>query len=367
MSTLLQPYHLGLIDLKNRVVMSPMTRSRAIGNIPNDLMADYYAQRANAGLIITEGSSPAPAGLGYARIPGIFSPAQVEGWKKVTEKVHAQTSKIFVQLMHTGRIGHALNLPPGTEVLAPSAVRPAGQIWTDQKGLQDYPVPREMTVPEIETAQKEFVAAAVNALAAGFDGVELHGANGYLLEQFLSPASNRRTDAYGGNVENRSRFVLEVASAVSGAIGMSKIGIRLSPFGVAGDMPPYPEIDATYQYLARQLSRLGLLYIHIVDHSSMGAPEVPFSIKQEMRAQFQGAMILSGGYTPERAETDLKSGQADLIAFGRPFITNPDLVLRFQNNWPLAANLDSTTWYSPGEKGYTDYPAYVAGKPVVLI
>jgi N-ethylmaleimide reductase len=281
--------------------------------------------------------------------------------------VHAQGGKIFVQLMHTGRIGHPLNLPPGAAVLAPSAVRPAGQIWTDQKGLQDYPVPREMTVPEIETAKKEYAAAAVNALAAGFDGVELHGANGYLLEQFLSPVSNRRTDVYGGNVENRCRFVLEVAAAVSAAIGMTKTGIRLSPYGVGGGMAPYPEIDAAYQYLARQLSRRGLLYIHVVDHSSLGAPEVPFRIKQEIRAQFQGALILAGGYTPERAEADIKGGQADLIAFGRPFIINPDLGLRFKNNWPLATNLDSTTWYTPGDKGYTDYPAYVAPKPAVSI
>jgi N-ethylmaleimide reductase len=364
-SKLLEPYLLGTIELKNRIVMSPMTRSRAIGNIPNELMATYYSQRANAGLIITEGTSPSPRGLGYGRIPGIFNQAQVEGWQKITQAVHAQAGRIFVQLMHTGRIGHSLNLPQGAVVLAPSAVRPAGQVWTDQRGLQDYPVPQEMTLPEIEATKKEFATAAANAAAAGFDGVELHGANGYLLEQFLSPISNRRTDAYGGNVENRSRFVLEVAEAVIQAIGAKSTGIRLSPYGVASDMQPYPEIDATYQYLAKQLSRLGLLYLHVVDHSSMGAPEVPFRIKQEMRAQFQGTLILAGGYTSERAEADLRGGQADLIAFGRPYINNPDLALRFKNNLPLAINLDSTTFYTPGEKGYTDYPAYMLEIPVV--
>lgn len=186
-SRLFQPYRLGTLDLKNRIVMSPMTRSRAVGNIPNDIMAAYYSQRAGAGLLVTEGTSPSPHGLGYARIPGIFSQAQVAGWKKVTRAVHAQAGKIFVQLMHTGRISHPLNLPPATAVLAPSAVRPAGQMWTDQQGLQDFPVPREMTRAEIEAAKKEFAAAALNALAAGFDGVELHGANGYLLEQFFIP------------------------------------------------------------------------------------------------------------------------------------------------------------------------------------
>jgi N-ethylmaleimide reductase len=338
-----------------------MTRSRATGNIPNDLMAKYYSQRANAGLIITEGTSPSPNGLGYARIPGIFNSAQVAGWQKVTQAVHGQGGKIFVQLMHTGRISHPLNLPPQAAVLAPSAVRPAGKMYTDQQGLQDYPVPKEMTLAEIENTKKEYAAAAQNALASGFDGVELHGANGYLLEQFLSPLSNQRTDSYGGSLENRARFVLETAAAVSRAIGKEKTGIRLSPYGAGGDMHPYPEIDATYQYLATQLNNLGLLYIHVVDHSALGAPEVPLQIKQEIRTRFKGTLILAGGYTAEKADADLKSGRADLIAFGRPFLANPDLVIRFKNNWPLAANLDMATFYTPGEKGYTDYPVYESG------
>lgn len=351
-------YNLGKSELKNRVVMAPMTRSRALGNIPNELIAEYYGQRSGAGLIITEGTSPSPNGLGYSRIPGIFSKAQTEGWKKVTTAVHRGGGKIFVQLMHTGRIGHQLNLPDGAKVLAPSAVRPAGKIWTDQKQLQDYPVPAEMTAEEISLTKKEFADAARNAIAAGFDGVEMHSANGYLLEQFLSPVSNRRADSYGGSVENRCRFVLEVAAAVAGATGKEKTGIRLSPYGVASDMPYYPEIEETYLYLAGKLNDTGIQYIHLVDHSSMGAPVVPLTLKRDIRKLFGKTLILSGGYNMERAEEDLQNGNADLIAFGKPFINNPDFVSRLMNNQPLSTNLDFKTFYTPGEKGYTDYPVY---------
>jgi N-ethylmaleimide reductase len=353
-------YKLGKIELKNRIVMAPMTRSRAIGNIPNELIAEYYRQRSGAGLIITEGTSPSPNGLGYSRIPGIFSKAQGEGWKTVTSAVHKRGSKIFVQLMHTGRIGHALNLPEGARVLAPSAVKPAGQMWTDSKQMQDFPVPEEMTSKEISQTKKEYVDAAKNSIEAGFDGVELHSANGYLLEQFLSPVSNKRTDNYGGSVENRCRFVLEVTAAVAEAIGKDKTGIRLSPYGVASDMPHYPEIDATYKYLAEQLNKLDITYIHIVDHSPMGAPAVPGEIKKLIRAGFKNSIILSGGYDIERAESDLKNGSGDLIAYGRPFINNPDLVDRLKNGWPLSKDLDFNSFYSPGKKGYTDYPEYKA-------
>jgi N-ethylmaleimide reductase len=355
---LFSTYKLGKTELKNRVVMAPMTRSRAIGNVPNDLIAEFYGQRSGAGLLITEGTSPSPNGLGYSRIPGIFSKEQVEGWKKVTESAHRGGAKIFLQLMHSGRIGHQLNLPAGAKVLAPSAVKAAGQIWTDQKKMQDYPVPAEMTAKEIESTIKEYADAAKNASAAGFDGVELHGANGYLLEQFLSPVSNRRTDNYGGSTENRCRFVLEVAEAVAAAIGKDKTGIRLSPYGVASDMPHYPEIGETYNYLAENLNKLGILYIHLVDHSPMGAPPVPDSMKKGIRKIFRNTLILSGGYDLKRAEADLVSNAADLIAFGKPFINNPDLVSRFINGQPLSDNLDFSTFYTPGEKGYTDYPVY---------
>ena len=355
---LLSPYRLGNIELRNRIVMAPMTRSRAIGNIPSALMAQFYGQRAAAGLIITEGTSPSPNGLGYSRIPGIFSEPQVEGWKKTTSAVHSQGGRIFVQLMHTGRISHPANMVDTATIVAPSAVRPAGQMWTDALGLQDYPVPIAMLVGAMEEAKQEFKTAAANAISAGFDGIELHGANGYLLEQFLSPVSNTRIDNYGGNIENRCRFLLEVVEGVVGAIGKEKVGIRLSPYGVASDMPHYPEIDSTYHYLSEQLNRAGILYIHIVDHSSMGAPEVPRELKKDIRKTFQGSIVLSGGFTREHAEDELRGGLADLIAFGRPFINNPDLVQRFVHGWPLSTSLDTTTFYTPGEKGYTDYPVY---------
>lgn len=359
---LLDPYKLGNIDLRNRIVMSPMTRSRAIGNIPNELMADYYGQRAAAGLIITEGTSPSPNGLGYSRIPGIFSEAQVEGWRKVTNAVHSKGGKIFVQLMHTGRISHPANMPGSAKIISPSAKKPAGQMWTDMLGLQDYPVPTAMVFEEIRHTEQEYATAAINAIKADFDGIELHGANGYLLEQFLSPVSNTRIDEYGGSIENRCRFLLEVVGSVAEAIGKERVGIRLSPFGVASDMPHYPEIDNAYKYLSTMLDGMGILYIHIVDHSSMGAPQVPIEIKKAIRERVHGAIILSGGYTKKRAQNELQGGIADLIAFGRPFINNPDLVERFVNGWPLSKELDTQAFYSPGEEGYTNYPVYATGE-----
>ena len=275
--------------------------------------------------------------------------------EEVTDAVHAKGAKIFLQLMHTGRIGHQLNLPAGAAVLGPSAVAAAGEMYTDAEGMQPHPTPKAMTEADVKTAIGEYVQAAKNAVAAGFDGVELHGANGYLLEQFIRPNSNQRTDAYGGSIENRARFVLEVAKAVIAAIGKEKVGIRLSPYGAFNDMPPYPEMEADYAYLAHQLNALGLAYVHLVDHSSMGAPAVPQSIKDTFRKEFKGALILSGGYDAVRAEADLAAGKADLITFGRPFLANPDLIERWQSGAPLNAP-DPNTFYTPGPKGYTDYP-----------
>jgi N-ethylmaleimide reductase len=355
---LLSPYKLGNMDLNNRIVMAPMTRSRSIGNIPNDMMAHFYRQRAAAGLIITEGTSPSPNGLGYSRIPGIFSREQVEGWKNITNAVHSKDGKIVVQLMHTGRISHPANMSKNAIIVAPSAVRPAGQMWTDTLGLQDYPIPTAMNIREIEHTKEEFVDAAVNAIKADFDGIELHGANGYLLEQFLSPVSNRRNDDYGGSIENRCRLPLEIVEGAVDAIGKERVGIRLSPYGVASDMPHYPEIEKTYRHLGEKLSRLEILYIHIVDHISMGAPAVPIEVKKDLRQRFQGTIILGGGYTRERAEIELQHGIANLISFGRPFINNPDLVERFVNDWPVSDERDMSTFYTPGEKGYTDYPTF---------
>lgn len=357
---LLTPGKIENLNLQNRVVMAPMTRCRAIGNVPNELIASYYEQRSGAGLIITEGTSPSPNGLGYARIPGLFSKEQVDGWKKTTTAVHKGGAKIFVQFMHSGRISHQLNMPEGAQILAPSAVKAAGQMWTDAQQMQDFPIPKAMSAEELTMTKNEFVNAAKNAIEAGFDGVELHAANGYLLEQFLSPVSNIRTDNYGGSVINRSRFVLEVVAAVVEAIGKEKTGIRVSPYGVASDMPLYPQIDATYNYLSEQLNELGIAYIHIVDHSAMGAPVVPLETKEMIRKNFKNTIILSGGYDMERAEADLESGLGDLVAFGRPFINNPDLVNRFKNNWPLTQDLKMDLFYSADEKGYTDYPAHKA-------
>ena len=347
---------LGPLSLQNHLVMSPMTRSRATENMPNALMAKYYAQRASAGLIITEGTSPSPNGLGYPRIPGIFSPAQVEGWKRTTDAVHAKGAKIFIQIMHCGRIAHPLNLPVGAHVLAPSAVKAAGEMNTDAEGKKPHPVPQAMTAPDIKATIAEYVQAAQNAVKAGFDGIELHSANGYLLEQFIRPNTNQRKDDYGGPIENRARFVLETAKAVIDAIGKQMVGIRLSPFGVFNDMPLYDAMMADYTYLAQQLNTLGLVYIHLVDHSSMGTPPVPDAIKTTFRKLFKPTLILSGGYDAERAESDLVAGKCDLIAVGRPFLANPDLVERWRTGAALNVP-DMDTFYTPGPEGYTDYPA----------
>ncbi len=356
MSQLFSKTTLGTLTLQNHLVMAPLTRSRALGNIPNALMAEYYAQRGSAGLIITEGTSPSPNGLGYARIPGIFSAAQVAGWKLVTDAVHAKGAKMFIQFMHCGRVGHTLNLPAGARLLGPSAVAAAGDMYTDAEGMKPNGMPQAMSEADIKTAIEEFAQAAKNAVAAGFDGVELHGANGYLLEQFIRANSNLRTDRYGGSIENRARFVLEVADAVINAIGKDKVGIRLSPFGVFNDMPLYDAMEADYAYLAQQLNTRGLVYIHLVDHSSMGAPKVPDSMKATFRNVFKGKLILSGGYDAAHAESDLAAGKCDLVAVGKAFLANPDLVTR----WKTGAALnepDMNTFYTPGPKGYTDYPA----------
>lgn len=353
---LFSPFQLGSFTLKNRVVMAPMTRCRALGNVPNALMADYYGQRASAGLLITEGTTPAPEGLGYARIPGIFSEAQVAGWRQVGEAVHAKGGRIFVQLMHTGRIGHPANLPDGVELLAPSAVAAAGEMWTDALGMQPHPAPREMTEAEILGTIAAFAQGARNAVAAGLDGVELHGANGYLLEQFFHPATNRRTDAWGGDFRARGRFVLEVAKACAEAIGGGRVGIRLSPHGVFNDMAPYGEVVEANTWLAGELGKLGLAYLHVVDHSAMGAPDVPQATKDALRTAFGGTVILSGGYDLARAEADLEAGKGELVAFGRPFLANPDLVDCLRTGLPLR-DPDPATFYTPGPEGYTDLSA----------
>ncbi|MCC6545140.1 MAG: alkene reductase [Nitrospirae bacterium] len=348
-------YNLGRLELKNRIVMSPMTRSRAIDNIPNDIMVKYYKQRAGAGLIITEGTAPSENGVGYPRIPGIYNDKQILGWKKITEAVHSNEGKIFLQLMHTGRVSHPENMKQGTIIIAPSAIAMSGEMYTDTKGLQPYPVPQEMTLQDIETAQNAYIQAADNAIEAGFDGVELHGANGYLIDQFINPASNHRNDSYGNSSQNRCRFAIEVAQKVADAIGAEKTGIRLSPYGVFNDMIVFDDIEQTYEYLAGSLGKIRLAYIHIVNHSSMGAPEVPESVISKIRKSFGGTIIASGGLDKEKAEKILEEGKADLAAFGRAFLANPDLVNKMKNDLPLNKP-DYDTFYTPGEKGYIDYP-----------
>jgi len=259
--------------------------------------------------------------------------------------------------MHSGRVSHIGNLPKGGEVVAPSVVPLDGKMYVDALGPQNYSVPREMTIEDIEYAKAEYVIAAQNAIEAGFDGVELHAANGYLLEQFLSPVTNIRNDQYGGSIENRIAFVLETVEQVAEVIGKDKVGIRLSPYGTASGMPHYPEIEATYSKLAQVLNKIGITYIHLVDHGSIGGGIVPDSLKKIVRSSFSRTLILSGGYDYHRAENDLQNSAANLIAFGRPFISNPDLPLRLENNWPLA-DADSSKFYTAGDEGYIDYPVY---------
>jgi len=352
MKKLLMPYNGTILQLKNHIVMAPMTRSRAIGNIPNTLMAEYYGQRKGAGLIITEGTAPAPEALGYPRMPGIFSDEHVEGWKPVTEAVHQNGTKIFLQLMHTGRIGHVANLPEDARLVGVSSIPAAGQMHTDTMGSQDYSVPEALTIEGVQKVIASYIAAAENAIAAGFDGVELHGANGYLIEQFLNPNVNDRLDQYGGSIENRVRFAIEVAEQVSGAIGRDKVGIRISPNSTLGDLLPY-DADVTlqtYTHLASELNRLGIAYIHISVN-----PEVPAETLDAIRREFKGTLIHSSGFSPEAAEIELQTGDADLVGFGRNFLSNPDFVERIAVGAPLNP-VDFNTIYSPGAKGYTDYP-----------
>ena len=352
MKKILTPFIKGKLMLKNHLVMAPMTRSRAINNIPNALMAEYYGQRTGAGLIITEGTAPAPEALGYPRIPGIFTGEQIDGWKKITSEVHKKQTIIFLQLMHTGRIGHVDNLSEGKTLVGASDLKAAGQIYTDTLGMQDYSSPIALTMQGVKEVIKGYVTAAKNAIQAGFDGVELHGANGYLPEQFLNPNVNNRTDEYGGDRINRSRIIIEIAEKISMAIGKGKVGIRFSPYSTLGDLQPYDENDVheTYANLAMELNRIGIAYIHI----SMN-PNIPEKTTDAIRANFKGTIILANGLTPEIAELTLNEGFADLVAFGRSFLSNPDFVKRIENNSELNP-VDFTTLYTPGSKGYTDYP-----------
>lgn len=352
MNKILVPYEQGHLKLKNRLVMAPMTRSRAINNLPNELMVEYYAQRSGAGLIVTEGTAPAPEALGYSRIPGIFSEEQTAAWKAVTNAVHANGSRIFLQLMHTGRIGHPANLPAGARLIGASNIKAAGEIWTDSEGNQAYPEPEALTTEGVQELMAAHVKAAENAVKAGFDGIELHGANGYLIEQFLNPNVNNRTDAWGGSVKNRASLAITLAREIAAAIGPDKVGIRFSPFSTLGDLQPYAEdeVHETYAYLAAELNALNIAYIHI--GVSAIIPQKTFDV---IRSAFKGTIILCNGLTPDTAIAALDAGFANLVAFGRAFLANPDLDKRIGATATLN-DPDYTTLYTPGPVGYTDYP-----------
>lgn len=352
MKKILTPFKKNGLELKNHLVMAPMTRSRALNNIPNDLMAEYYGQRTGAGLIIAEGTAPMKDGVGYPRIPGIYSDGQIEGWKKVTDAVHKKGSKIFLQLMHCGRIAHEDNIPEGGKIMAPSAIKAEGEMYTDTKGLQDHTKPEAYTKEEVKKTIEGHIKAAENAIKAGFDGVEIHAAHGYLIEQFLNPHVNKRDDEYGGTVEKRARFVVEIVNGIAAAIGKEKTGIRLSPYNKFNDQPAYDkdEVHETYRYLTEKIADAGILYIHL----SMNEDAQEKTYKT-IREKYQGIIIQCNGLSPETAEKALHGEVADLVAFARNWLANPDLEKRIAEEADLNEPKQDL-FYSPGAEGYTDYP-----------
>ena len=351
MEKIFTPFNKNGLQLKNHIVMAPMTRSRAIGNLPNELMAAYYGQRTEAGLIITEATAISPDSLGYTRIPGIYSEQQIAAWKQITTRVHQDGSKIFLQIVHAGRIGHIDNLPDGARLVGVSDISANGQIYTDTRQMQDFSAPQTLTTAEIEAIIDDFVSAARNAIQAGFDGVELHSANGYLMEQSLNPHVNTRTDRFGGSLENRSRFILSIASKVAAAIGKSAVGIRLSPYSTINDLPAYDnaQVHKTYSYLAAKLNDIGLSYIHIATN-----PQADQATYKAIRELYSGNIIYCNGLNQQSAEQILQEGSADLVGFGRHFISNPDLVSRMKQKATLQEP-DFNSFYAAGAEGYTDY------------
>ncbi len=349
MPKLFEARDLGAISLKNRVIMAPMTRSRSDAQgIQSPLAITYYAQRSGAGLIITEATAVSRQGSGYPNIPGIWNDAQVESWKPVVKAVHDAGGKIFMQLFHTGRIGHpSLN----DETVAPSAVKPAGQVMEADYSMNPFPAPRALKLEEIPGIVEQFKTGAAKAKKAGFDGIEIHGANGYLIDQFLRDGSNKRTDQYGGSLENRARLMREIVGAAVDVWGPGRVGVRLSPVSGFNDMAD-SDPAKTFTTAARMLNEFPLAYLHTTEGQTPGKPW----ITAEIRKVYKGALIANGGLTKETGEKLLGDGAADFICYGVPFIANPDLVERFQSNLPLAQP-DSATFYAGGEKGYIDYPA----------
>ena len=357
-ANLLDPLDLNGLSLSNRIVMAPMTRARAgTERMPNELMAEYYAQRASAGLIVTEATTISEQANGWNESPGIYTDAMAEGWKQVVNAVHAKGGKIFMQLWHCGRASHS-SFHGGEPAVAPSAIAIEGEVHTPN-GKEPHETPRALRTDEIPGIVEDYRRAAERAKVAGFDGVEVHSANGYLLDSFLQSKTNHRTDRYGGTVENRYRLLDEVVRTVSQVWTASRVGVRLSPNGIYNDMGS-PDFREQFSFVATQLDRFGLAYLHVMDGLAFGFHELgdPMSLK-DFRQVFHGPLIGNCGYTLETAENSIAEGDADAIAFGRPFISNPDLVERFSNGWPLSPDAEMADWYSPtGSNGYTDFSKY---------
>lgn len=359
-NTLFEPLTLGRYQLANRIVMAPMTRCRAIDvNIPSEMTPEYYSQRATAGLIITEATQPSEGAQGYWRTPGIHNERQLDVWSATARAVHARKGRIFMQLWHAGRIFHPDNAQPNVRPVAPSAIAAQVQLVT-KNGLQSTSVPHALSTDEIHAITAEFVQAARNAIDCGLDGVEIHAANGYLFEQFLHRSSNQRTDAYGGSLQNRSRFLEETVEAVCAAIGSDRVGVRISPLGTFNDVHD-PEPEQIYRFVAQRLSAFDLAYLHVIRPNVSGSMNTAAAPTRdplpEIRALYRGALIVAGDLDVPTAERLLTAGQADAVGFGRWFISNPDLTERLRHGWPLV-EAKRETFYSPGAEGYIDYPTY---------
>jgi len=353
---LFSPYRLGDLSLSNRVVLAPLTRNRAgEGLVPSEFAATYYSQRASAGLLISEASQISQQGQGYQDTPGIYSQAQIDGWRKVTDAVHAKGGRIFLQLWHVGRVSHVDLQANGAAPVAPSALRPATKVFVNN-GFEDVSEPRALDLSELPGIVNDFRQAAANAITAGFDGVEIHGANGYLLDQFVKDGANVRTDAYGGSIENRARLLLEVTAAVVSEIGAERTGIRISPVSPANGVSS-SDPQAQYDYIVDRLDDMGIVYLHVVEGATGGPREVaPFDF-DSLRQRFKNTYIANNGYDLDLATARLSEDKADLIAFGRPFIGNPDLVERLKTGAPLSA-FNPATLYGGGAAGYVDYPTF---------
>lgn len=355
-ASLFAPTTFGAVQLKNRIVMAPMTRSRASSlGVPAPFAADYYAQRASAGLIVTEATQISFEGMGYSRTPGLHTPEQIEAWTRIVEAVHKAGGKIAVQLWHVGRIAHPLNRGVAADIVAPSAVAAPGTMWTDQSGMQPHPVPRALETGEIARLAGEFATAAERAVAIGFDAIELHSANGYLLHQFLSTNVNQRTDRYGGSIENRVRMPLEVLEAILTKIPADRVGVRVSP-GHPFNGIEEADAGALYSHYYARLSEYRLAYLHVIRSGANASDGDPVTRAREI---YKGNLIACGGYTGEAAAALVSSGGADAVAFGKDYIANPDLALRLKSGAALSSP-DQSTFYTPGEKGYTDYPQVAA-------